>query len=309
MKNLWICILFLFTILQSCVGSNRDQSVLSPNYNFPYNLTKSDHKISLANILKEISGLSYYADNLVASIQDELGIIFIVNLTDGKIVKEIKFEKSGDFEGIEFVDGKFWALKSKGDLIRIKNFEDPKKLKDKTHKTALSSKNNAEGLGFDRKNNQLLIACKGSPNHSESNYKNKKAIYAFDLETKELKQQPFLLIDIHAIDSLIQLSKIEKSWAKIVRGLGSTVGDFSFKPSAIAVHPYSNNIYILSSNISMLAVFKPLGELLYLEKLPKEQFHQAEGICFDPQGNLYISNEGGKFGKSNILKFNPKIKE
>ncbi len=42
--------------------------------------------------------------------------------------------------------------------------------------------------------------------------------------------------------------------------------------------------------------------MLTIKQLDKKTFRQPEGICFDPEGNLFISNEG-QGGKANILIF------
>jgi hypothetical protein len=36
------------------------------------------------------------------------------------------------------------------------------------------------------------------------------------------------------------------------------------------------------------------GSLVRLIQLPPREFSQPEGICFDPKGNTFISNEGVK---------------
>lgn len=75
-----------------------------------------------------------------------------------------------------------------------------------------------------------------------------------------------------------------------------------FKPSGIAVHPKSNDIYIIGSVGKMMVVLNHTGEIKNLIPLNPKIFWQPEGICFSPDGDLYISSEGrGKAGY--ILKF------
>ncbi len=79
-------------------------------------------------------------------------------------------------------------------------------------------------------------------------------------------------------------------------------GDVSFQPSAIAIHPITGNLYILASVGKSLAVFSKQGKMLSLVRLNSKIHAQPEGICFSPDGTLYIVNEG-KDGKGIILKF------
>jgi len=52
----------------------------------------------------------------------------------------------------------------------------------------------------------------------------------------------------------------------------------------------------------MLIILNPKGEIEDLIPLDPKIFRQPEGICFSPNGDLYISSEGkGKSGY--ILKF------
>ena len=52
----------------------------------------------------------------------------------------------------------------------------------------------------------------------------------------------------------------------------------------------------------MLMVLDRNGKVLDLQDLDNKLFLQPEGICFSPQGDLFISNEG-RGGKGYILKF------
>jgi DNA-binding beta-propeller fold protein YncE len=78
---------------------------------------------------------------------------------------------------------------------------------------------------------------------------------------------------------------------------------FGFSPSALAVQPQTRHLYILSSVGKILMVIDQSGRILHIEKLKKKVHPQPEGICFDPAGNLYISNEGKK-GRATIQRFN-----
>ena len=77
-----------------------------------------------------------------------------------------------------------------------------------------------------------------------------------------------------------------------------------FFPSAIAVHPVTHDIYIISTkDTKCIAQFTHDGKLKAFDYLDKDMFLQPEGICFDPQGNLYISTEGKHGVPPYIYKF------
>ena len=76
----------------------------------------------------------------------------------------------------------------------------------------------------------------------------------------------------------------------------------NFGPSGIAVHPLSGDIYVLSSRGKILVQLDAEGKYLDAWKLDKKNFKQPEGICFAPNGDMYISNEG-RGGKANLLHF------
>jgi len=103
------------------------------------------------------------------------------------------------------------------------------------------------------------------------------------------------LTDYSSLNALAELSYR-------LAGLLDVNGDIRFQPSAIAIHPESKNVYILSFTSSVLAVYTSYGELVTASNLNKRIFMQPEGICFDDENSLYISNEGNG-GTANILKF------
>ena len=76
----------------------------------------------------------------------------------------------------------------------------------------------------------------------------------------------------------------------------------AFKPSGIAIHPNSRDVYVISSAAKCLIVLNDKGDLKSAHHLPRSIFRQPEGITFDDDLNLYISNEG-QDKKANLLKF------
>jgi len=275
------------------------------DYDFPYQLGKPDRSWELPGKLKEISGLSFIDEFKVACVQDEKGNIYIFNLQSGVIEQKIDFEDDGDYEGIEVVGQDAWVLKSNGTLFEVSNF-----LKDETpvvkkYATELTGKNDAEGLGFDSFTSNILIACKGHPFVDKKKGKEFKAIYNFNLIQKKLDLKPFFLIIMDTVKYYKNYNTMTQLGVELMAFIDDSKGDVSFQPSGIAVHPFSRNIYIIASIGNLLVVFSREANMLAMIKLRSKYFPQPEGICFSPDGSLYISNEG-KDDDANILKFERK---
>jgi uncharacterized protein YjiK len=284
---LWLVkltIIFLSCLTACSQVSTKNISFERPGYNIPYQLAEPDQTWKLPAELLEISGLAFIDNQRLACVQDEKGIIYIFNLQDGKVEQEIIFGDDGDYEGIEIVENDAWVLKSNGTLYQVKDYLEKGEPGVKKYTTALSGKNDTEGLAYDPANRKLLIACKEDPFVDQVNVNGYKAIYSFNLETRLLDIKPFLLIN-----------------ADTVRYYK---GNETFAPSGIAIQPVTGNVFILASVGKLLLVFTGKGEMLAMVKLSPNIFPQPEGICFSPDGVLYISSEGdGRQGT--ILRFEP----
>jgi len=253
-------------------------------YKFPYRLADPDRSWKLPKSLVEISGLSFIDNNRLACIQDENGIIYIFNQTEGKVEQEIYFGDNGDYEDIGIINNDAWVLKSNGTLYEVVDYLKQGKPTVNKYPTALSGANDTEGLAYDQVNKGLLIACKGYPLSDNIIGKQGKAIYSFDLENKFFDLKPFFLINVDTI-------KYYK-------------GDGTFAPSGIAIHPITGNIFILGSVGKLLLVLSRKGEMMAMIKLNPKIFRQPEGICFSPDGTMYISSEGDGM-EGTLLKFEP----
>ncbi len=295
LSSLFFCLsIVLFVSCEMEVKKQKnDLFFKAPGYFFPYNLQKPDKIWRPSHKLREISGLSFASPDKIASIQDEKGYLFLLDTIKGKTSEKIKFAKDGDYEGVEIVGDDAWIIKSNGDLYQLKNYKT--KRQSFKHKTPLSKHNNVEGLAYDASDNSLLIACKGYPFlKKQKRGKAFKTVYKFDLNRKQLIEKPFLLLSLDSLKKYKYYSKSDEMGIKVVSKINESEGDPTFQPSAIAIHPLTKNIYILSSVGKTLLVVDTEGQLKLMMKLNPEWHPQPEGICFEPNGTLYISNEGKK---------------
>lgn len=271
-------------------------------YQFPYQLDQAEATFELPKKLVEISGLSLSKDKTkLFVIQDEDGIVFIFDKKTGEIVDKIPFGKTGDYEGVEHVNGIVYVVKSSGKIYAIKKPGEPLQEIFK-YKTPLTKAHDVEGLGYDPTCNALLLACKGQPDDPEKELNFSKAIYHFHLDSMVLDSVPAMVINRQDVLNYFKdhppLIKIKKNGEEKV----TDPAKLPCYPSAIAVHPISGNYYITSSRGKVVFVTTPKGKLLHIEKLQKKIHPQPEGLAFDTDGTLYLSNEGDG-GKGKIYRF------
>lgn len=226
--------------------------------------------------LKEISGLSWIDNNRFACVQDEDGKVFIYNTAENKIEKQIQFGGPGDYEGVAVNGNTIYVVRADGMLYEIDmNSKNPAK----EYKTRLTVQQNIEGLCYDKNNDRLLLAAK------DEETGNKKQVYSFDLDKKELMKQPAYSIDLSN---------------EMLNSAGGKKKIKSIMPSAIAINPRTNEVFITDGPGSRLLVLANSGDIKHLYLLGKD-FAQPEGITFNSSGDLFISNEGTK-NPGNILK-------
>lgn len=292
-----------FIVLAFNISLSQCKNEVDVKLEFPYMIAKPDEKYVLQKNLAEISGLSFISADEVALIDDEKGSIFYYNLKQSVNTREVSFGKDGDYEDLKMIGDTAYVLRSDGTLYELKNLQEGRqRIAKKKFNTGLSKANNTEGLAYDNERGLLLIACKGKPEMKNKpvEYKDKKAIYGFNLQTKQLSEKPIVLIDLEEVRKMTYSIR-KNALDKIIR-FYTHKPPSDFEPSGIAVHPLSRDLYVLSSVGKLLVILDPTGKLKHVVKLPPRVFKQPEGIAFDLTGNMYISNEGRK-GKGNILKF------
>ena len=266
----------------------------------PYQFNKPDATFKLPNKLKEISGLGIDSNGeFLYTVQDEEGTLFKIQASDGTIAAAFEFTKEGDYEGVEYAKGRYFAVNSKGTLFEIIN---PGIDSQEVHKHKLSfyKQSDIEGLGYDSQSNCLLFSAKGEVGKGKV-FKEQKSIYQFSLDSMKIDETPKYTISLVAIKAFLK-NHDDIAEKKELEKLFKSESEFKFGPSGIATHPITRDIYVTSSIGKLLVILNPTGAIKHIIKLKKKIHQQPEGICFDQNGTLYISNEG-KTGKGKIYKF------
>ena len=152
---------FTITIFILCIVLLGAFRMCSDKNDIHYTFSSPVERIVLSTQLNEISGICWMNENEIACVQDELGIIYIYNLKEGKITKEYKTGLIGDYEGITLVGNTIFLLRSDGVLVEYPDFRAPN-MKIKEYFLNLPSLNN-EGLCYDMENYRLLIDWQQTP--------------------------------------------------------------------------------------------------------------------------------------------------
>ena len=277
----------------------------STDYMFPYDLEKPAETFELTTELQEISGLSFLPGNAkLVAIQDENGEFFIIDKQTGKVEQQFNFHKDGDYEGLEAVGSTIYVTKSKGTIYEVKNAATEAQEMVKHETEILSKVNDVEGLCHDKANNRLLMACKGVAGKGDD-YFFQKCVYAYDLATNEIDPTPAYCVSMEAVQDYLGTNPSIRRLEKLLNFFDPAGENFAFSPSAIAIHPQSGNLYMTSSVGKLVLILSPDSKVIHIEKLEKEVHPQPEGLAFDTDGTLYISNEG-KGGTPRLHRFEMK---
>ena len=245
-------------------------------------------KYKMPEDLTEISGFAFHngKNDSVYAEQDEEGFLFNLKLGDKK-ANYTKFGKSGDYEDVAICREQVIMLKSDGTLftfpfsqVRSKEAANVQKIKGELPEGEF------EAMCADEKASLVYVLCKHCADEKTSK---SSSGYILKLQADgTLKQTGIFVIDVKEIERLANKKRVP------------------FRPSAMAKNTFTNEWYILSSVNKMLVVADVNWKVKNVYPLSVTIFGQPEGMAFDNQRNLYISNEGDQLSAGNILKFSYK---
>lgn len=275
----------------SCVNEKHDDKsaeteetaqATAEKTSLPYDL-ENPVKYNMPQNLFEISGIVFHKGDpaKVFAIQDEDGDLFYLGLKD-KESKFTKFGGKGDYEDLAIINDHIIVLKSNGELhtFPISAINKPEvanvvKTKD------LVPKAEYEGLAADENTGTVYILTK----EVKKGKKDATEIFSFKFDGGKFTPAATFALSYKEIADLAGESKLK------------------FRPSALAKNPSTGEWYVLSSMNKLLVVTDAAFKIKATYPLKGSFFNQPEGIAFDRDNNLYISNEGGTLAAGNILMF------
>ena len=256
-----------------------------PEYNSPphYDLN-NPVKYAMPDDLEEISGIAFYKgdSSILYAEQDEKGKVYWMHPGDDK-ANHFDFGKHGDYEDIALTDNTAFLLRSDGVLFSFP-FNGTNMIADNVQewKDILPS-GEYEAMYADAANSRLYVLCK---NCKADNNKTTTG-YIFQLQHH---------------GSAVSLSGTFSIRAKQITAItGKKI--IRLRPSAMTKNLLTNEWYILSSIHKMLVVTDDTFHVTAVYHLDPKLFVQPEGITFDSNHNLYISNEGAHIQSGTVFRF------
>ncbi|MRX77275.1 SdiA-regulated family protein [Pedobacter petrophilus] len=236
--------------------------------------------------LFEISGITFHNGDpkQVFAIQDEDGDLFHLGLAD-KEAKYTKFGGKGDYEDVAILKDQVIILKSNGELhtFPISKINDAE-VTDAVKTKDLVPKAEYEGLAADEKTGNVYVLTK----EIKKSKKGETEIFAFKFDKGNYTAAGTFTL---AHEQIAELAGTKK---------------MNFRPSALAKNPKTGEWFVLSSVNKLLVITDENFKIKSTQALAGDAFNQPEGIAFDKDNNLYISNEGGSLSAGNILMFKSK---
>ncbi len=238
-----------------------------------YHFYAPDRGYELPELLREISGVAVMDSTTVFCIQDELGSVFQYDLRQGEIVNSYRFTDKGDFEDIALHDSTLMILRSDGHVF----FYDLRTWRISSIQMPVKSLN-VEGLCID--NGYVYLANKDALINSMGDT---RIIYRSPLDNPA-QLESYLEVNISSISDFIAEHYPEIGSAKV-----------RFNPSAVAIHPKTHEMFVLSAEDRIIAIYKN-KHLKNVIPLPSDLYYKPEGLSFYNNGDLMISSEGDKNG-------------
>lgn len=273
-----------------------------------YNLEKADEEVKLSNKLREISGLTYVHKEGLVTVQDEKGALYWLD-KKGDIDRVVDFSADGDYEGLAFEEDRLFVLRADGVLFEIDRWKkDKKKTRTRVINTNLGEINNTEGLAYHPEKKQLWIACKGSAVIGQERHY-ERAVYAYDLTLDSFFVDPLFVVSRLQLQAFVrQTMRQHPDYSYYKKMLRKEKPAMPLQPSAIAIHPLTQDIYLLCAVGNSLLILDKSFAIKGLCHLPEKDFEQPEGLAFNKKGDLFLSSEGQK-KKARVYKFDYRPKQ
>jgi len=225
---------------------------------------RADRVVTLSQSLREVSGLAWYGDALLAH-NDEQGRLSRIDPATGVVTPWSALEGSvkDDFEGLAIVDSTAWLMTSRAVLYRFDARTSTTPLAFTRITTGLARACEFEGL-VALPDGILLLPCKTGGGGGV-------VIHRWNTRTGRPAEPATIQVSAAALKQ---------------------AGASRFRPSAIEWEPASRHLLVVSSGPTMLLEIDPVGQVIELAKLTGHP--QPEGIALARSRTLFLADEGAR---------------
>jgi uncharacterized protein YjiK len=277
-KIRWLFLVCALFMVISC-ESQRQRFTSPPGYDL-----SKPKRYNMPDELREISGIAFNKgmnDTLYAE-EDENGKVFHFKLGDTR-TRVTRFGKKGDFEDISICNQYAILLRSDGVLFTFPVSETSQRDAQQVKVfEGLLANGEYEGLASES-SGKIFVLCK----HCGDEKTNKWGggfILQMDASGNLTRSGEFE-INVKEIDAIAGTRKI------------------NFHPSALTQNPRTREWWLLSATNHMLVITDEVWKVKAVHLLDPSIFPQPEGMAFDNDQNLYISNERGQTAAATVLVF------
>lgn len=127
------------------------------------------------------------------------------------------------------------------------------------------------------------------PQMDSTNESSLRSVYTYNLNQNRYSETPLFTYDLDEVEAFanehgVRLTSLRMS------ALNDSVYGLNLDPTAIAIHPKTNDVYVLSGSDRSIVVFDQNGTIQNFAILDKSYFPNPSGMTFSKTGDLLISN-------------------
>jgi hypothetical protein len=116
----------------------------------------------------------------------------------------------------------------------------------------------------------------------------RRALYYYSFTKMRYHEEPIFYFDADEVLAFLERNKLFKTQADQCKSQKKIP---KVLPNAIAVHPKTNDFYLLCSEERLLVVFSPFGEIMDVTCLDEKLYTNPTDLHFNDRGDLFIANE------------------
>ena len=248
-----------------------------------FDLTHPNSVQTLPMGVQPFSDITLLDSTHLIGLNQELGSLYMYNLDDHTVAPFLPWDLGAKICNVSNLDS---TLVLVDDAKHIHFLQAPY---DSTSLTTLSLENEqfeATSVCLHKETNRLFLI---SSNQERVEGYSSSSIYAYNLNQHKLNPQPLFTISGEDVEAFaIQNNLLVPDSDLSIKD--DTLERINFTPSAIAVHPKTNEIYVLSSVDHTLVVLDQFGKVVNFTTLDKITFSNPSAMTFRPNGDLLITN-------------------